>query len=382
MKHPIHKRLEWAIEEALSRPPSTTGRRLAPERVLCVRTGVSRVTLRHAIASLIARALLVRRHGSGTYVRKIPAPPVIPDGARGHFNLTADTLFAEEPEMPTRLRLPTDRKSLHIVGWINEKSEYSRKTLEGMHRRAAQDGHRLENVTVDPQVARDITRLRRHIARNHIDGYVIDSDLAAVFDEQFPEQRPPVVYLGHGQFDPDHEPVVQVDPDNAVRRAALKFRECGYKRIGLICLDEPPGRALQIESYRRCMSDLALRFRRTLSLPRNPRPRINALRDMLLKEPRPQAVYVGDDILLRKLTPLLDEIACRPGKEIAVITLGSFGVPLPKGYAWSVMEFNPGQMGVLLLESLVREITQAGEPLCSIVHRPAWRPGTTHLIHS
>jgi DNA-binding LacI/PurR family transcriptional regulator/DNA-binding transcriptional regulator YhcF (GntR family) len=380
MKHRLHQKLEWAIEDALSKPPSATGRRLAPERVLCEETGISRVTLRRAIESLIARDLLVRRHGSGTYVRKVPPPPEIPDAARGAFTLEAKTLFAAEPESPTRLRLPADRRSLHIVGWLNENSEYVQRILTGMHRRAEQEGHHFVNIAVDPRIKRDITRLRRHIARNHIDGYVIDSDLASVFENAFSEPRPPVVYIGHGEFDPDHEPVIQVDPHNAIQRALYKLRDCGYTRIGLIALDETPANKIQMESYDRCMAELGLKYRRVASLPRRPRSRIEDLRAMLLTEPRPQAVYIGDDILLRGLVKLMETLDCRPGRDIAAITLGSYGVPLPKGYDWSVMEFNPVQAGALALECLAREITRAGEPICSIVHRPAWHPGSTHLL--
>jgi DNA-binding LacI/PurR family transcriptional regulator len=379
MKYRLHQKLEWAIEDALSKPPSATGRRLAPERVLCEITGVSRVSLRLAIDSLIARGLLVRRHGSGTYVRKVPAPPAIPAGAGGAFAVTAETLFAGLPETPTRLRMPAHRKSLRIVGWMNERSEYLRQMLVGMRRRCGQEGHDFVNLAVNPHNPRDITRLRRHRKRNHVDGYIIDSNLAAMFDAEFAEPRPPVVYVGHGEFDPDHEPIIQVDQHNAIQRALYKLRDTGYRRIGLIAMNEPLAERTQLASYPRCMKELGLKYRRTVSLPLRPAAHLDELRRMLMTKPRPQAVYVGDDILLRGLVKLLERLECRPGKELAVITLGSYGVPLPAGYDWSVMEFNPVQTGALAMESLVRGITRAGEPLCSVVHRAAWHPGTTHL---
>lgn len=50
------------------------GDRLPSERVLSERWGAARMTVRHATDALIAEGLVVRRHGSGTYI--LP-PPVV-----------------------------------------------------------------------------------------------------------------------------------------------------------------------------------------------------------------------------------------------------------------------------------------------------------------
>ena len=44
------------------------GDQLPSERALCAEWGVARMTLRGAVEALVAEGLLVRRHGSGTYV--------------------------------------------------------------------------------------------------------------------------------------------------------------------------------------------------------------------------------------------------------------------------------------------------------------------------
>ena len=53
---------------ALSRGDPAPGTRLPAERALAISHGVSRATVRDAIASLVARGLLERRRGDGTYV--------------------------------------------------------------------------------------------------------------------------------------------------------------------------------------------------------------------------------------------------------------------------------------------------------------------------
>ncbi len=50
----------------------TVGEKLPNEDRLCERFGVSRVTIREAVRGLIEDGLVVRRHGSGTYVTRRP----------------------------------------------------------------------------------------------------------------------------------------------------------------------------------------------------------------------------------------------------------------------------------------------------------------------
>lgn len=64
MSHALAQRLERAILER-QHPP---GEALPPERVLAAQFGVSRATLREAIAQLAERGLVIRRQGAGTFV--------------------------------------------------------------------------------------------------------------------------------------------------------------------------------------------------------------------------------------------------------------------------------------------------------------------------
>ncbi|HEU5055973.1 MAG TPA: GntR family transcriptional regulator, partial [Kofleriaceae bacterium] len=60
---------EDAIRSAILRGELAPGSRLPPERSLSATLGVSRLTLRAALASLAAAGLLAVRHGSGYRVR-------------------------------------------------------------------------------------------------------------------------------------------------------------------------------------------------------------------------------------------------------------------------------------------------------------------------
>src|SRR5204862_1354430 len=95
-------------EDAIRRGQFKPGDKLDSESVLTARFGVSRITLRQAVASLVNAQLLVRKQGKGTFVT---APPVRHDLRRLHGLL--GSLFSQAEGASARLlhfemRVPPD----------------------------------------------------------------------------------------------------------------------------------------------------------------------------------------------------------------------------------------------------------------------------------
>ncbi|WP_045679287.1 GntR family transcriptional regulator [Martelella endophytica] len=67
---PLYRRLKAAIAEAVANGKLERGAALPPERDLAEASGVSRVTVRRAIAELTREGLLTRRQGAGTFVAR------------------------------------------------------------------------------------------------------------------------------------------------------------------------------------------------------------------------------------------------------------------------------------------------------------------------
>src|SRR4029453_15905430 len=65
---PLYQQLQRALREAMDRNILGADDALPPERDLAADLGVSRITVRKAIDGLVSEGLLVRRHGSGTFV--------------------------------------------------------------------------------------------------------------------------------------------------------------------------------------------------------------------------------------------------------------------------------------------------------------------------
>jgi GntR family transcriptional regulator len=65
----LHKQLFIVLRDQISRGAWAPGSLLPTEEALCAQFGVSRVTVRRALADLQAEGFVQRRHGRGTYVR-------------------------------------------------------------------------------------------------------------------------------------------------------------------------------------------------------------------------------------------------------------------------------------------------------------------------
>ncbi len=66
---PLHRQLFLTLRDQISRGMFAPGTPLPKEEALCESFGVSRITVRRALADLVALGLLEKRHGLGTFVR-------------------------------------------------------------------------------------------------------------------------------------------------------------------------------------------------------------------------------------------------------------------------------------------------------------------------
>lgn len=80
-REPAHQACEHALRKAVLDGVFAAGQRLPPERELAITLGVSRLTLRAALATLTAQRVLAVRHGSGYVVqdvRRTGGPDLLP----------------------------------------------------------------------------------------------------------------------------------------------------------------------------------------------------------------------------------------------------------------------------------------------------------------
>lgn len=85
---PLYMRLRQSLEAAIRAGHLADGEALPPERDIAEYANISRVTVRKAVDDLVKSGLLVRRHGSGTFV--------VRPGERVQQSLSMLTSFTED----------------------------------------------------------------------------------------------------------------------------------------------------------------------------------------------------------------------------------------------------------------------------------------------
>lgn len=97
-REPVYSQIATRAAALIASGEWQPGQRLPPERLLCERLGVSRTTLRQALAELEARGLISRHQGRGTFVTR----PRFDADATDSFSLSA-ALLRRGRELRTRV---------------------------------------------------------------------------------------------------------------------------------------------------------------------------------------------------------------------------------------------------------------------------------------
>ncbi len=115
---PLYQQLQRALREAIDRRILESDDALPPERELAEEFGVSRITVRKAIDGLVSEGLLVRRQGSGTFVR-----------GRVEKNFSLLTSFSED--MRARGRTPRSEWLKRASGTVTPDESLTLRSSPG-----------------------------------------------------------------------------------------------------------------------------------------------------------------------------------------------------------------------------------------------------------
>ncbi len=375
--------LEKVIEIALSQAPFKAGCRICSERKLAEIMGEDRMRINRALNSLTQKGFLVRKHGSGTYIRKIAKLDGTEDAA----------LLTKAGEVSSRLvvksrnefSFPVQQSQLTIGLWGNLHctTKTNLLTFQGIDKRIKELGHHLvvESILDDDNGPLMVESIAESLSNNRCDGYIVVSNWAWVFRQAyimaFGKNAPPIAYIYVCSCPVEYEPMVLIDTAAAIERAVKIFKREGFSRIGMLINENPAAnpRKWQEDAYSRSMMLNDLDYHAAESVTSTVEL---ALDKLLNRSKRPEAIYISDDNLLQEAAGYFQSKNIIPGKDIFIITLSIRGVPLPDDYKWSKLEFCPEEVGSLAVESLLREISTAREELCSFSNRPSWHPGETH----
>jgi len=371
----IAKQLQTAIGFQLAQPPTCAGMRLKTMRELAEMVGVSRESVNRALNGLVEQGILVRKNGSGVYVRKVPSAAAVEGHDVGTWTQKLKNIASEDP-VSTRLQPEPRHAQLRLdLWWSDSPLNLSGVAIQrGMIDQAREMGHKLSirGLPLAPEAAAE-----KELPNAACDGHIVLMSVAETFKRFVQASQQPIVYVWTGNADPVYQPLVQIDMDEAFCRALRLLAKEGYKRIGILGWTDL--RQRQSALYERTLGELGRTFRAAEFSDATEENDAAAVRRLFSRNDAPEALYVADDVMMRHIVPVLRELGREPGRNLALITFGNRTAPrLPAEIEWSQLVFDPYSVGRLAVQSLLREIESAGDELLSFSHQAVWRPGKTH----
>jgi GntR family transcriptional regulator len=118
---PLHRQLFLVLRDEIARGAIDAGDPLPTEQALCEQFGVSRITVRRALADLADQGYVERRHGVGSFARR-PAAPVSRTASGSYMDELRQTEFETAAEVLELDLRPTPRS-------VSEKVELSDESL-------------------------------------------------------------------------------------------------------------------------------------------------------------------------------------------------------------------------------------------------------------
>ncbi len=390
----MSKRIEElakTLEAALGESPAAAGRRLVSEPELAKLCGVSRQTLRSALDMLIADGFIARRHGSGTYVRKVSGRDAIAALPRPSFQ--AERIFLQENDDPAAPHELLPGQKVMLIGATEElATPGNRAMLRGIEERVESLGHKLKlipELTFDDEACLLPDGFEEALRKANCDGYIQMANCRKRFLKgislAFPrKQCQPVYYVWAGVWTiNDCHPLINLDTADSVRLALSKMAANGRKRIAMLLLEHSQWSWIREDmesAYIWSASSLGLSYRATQTVEGIDKANeaSAALEKLWSGAEAPDGLYVADDHFLPFVAEWLERKGLKPGRDIGVVTLSNLGQKIDGSRKWSQTRFCQEQTGRLATDLLLRAIQTAGEELCSYAQRPQWIQGETH----
>ncbi|MBT2303197.1 GntR family transcriptional regulator [Variovorax paradoxus] len=247
----LHRQIFLVLRDEISRGLFPDGA-LPNEEALCERFGVSRITVRRALADLAALGVVERRHGRGTFVlgapaQARPAPSLsVIDSLRQTATETVVQVLQVEQAVPPRdvgllLQLPAGEKAMHALRLrINRKGEPAMLTDAWV---PAHLGKRVTEAALKKKALYEIL-----MAQGVQFGRVVQEISATVGDPHRAgllrtEVGAPILKLVRLMHDTDERPVQHLTAYMAADRASVLMEIAGASvntlTAGQIVLDGP-----------------------------------------------------------------------------------------------------------------------------------------------
>ena len=332
-RRPLHQQIAGILRDDIAKRLAP-GERLESEAALATRFGVSVLTVREALSSLAEAGLVVRRHGSGTYV----AEP----GDRGHLAVLVDNDIANPRGSYFHLR---------IVRQLRERLEASGATVRVYVGRGNPPGSTPERPNC-PEFNADV------------DAGLI-SGIAAVSVHAHPRwlkslARRGIAVVGDGAF----EHGATVDHAALIDHGIARLVEEGRRRIAVLGWggagrNDPQAVATRAALKRHDVParDGWIRFRAHQTLLGAGWEEVRAL--WVAERERPDGLLITDDMLFADAQVAIAQLGVEIPKKLMIVAHANLGAVRPPPFAAERLLFDPDSVADALASMLLR--LRAGE---------------------
>lgn len=383
---PVHTvDLSASIARLLKGGDVHAGRRLRPVRALAALFGVDKTKVCEALDELVGKGILIKRHGSGTFVRAVPRPP-----ARGELSAPVAGLVPSDilaPPVPghSRRRPPSQNRRLVFQLWTSRSESFPvlDAIAGGIRDVLDPGGHMLRKRRALDASGRllDPAALAAMLSKSPADGYLVYGSEMESFAPQFEATGKP--WIGFGFSGPlRHHPCMILDCLEAVGRGVQALLEGGCRRVALLAWHGAARKDMLFEEfqYSTALSEAGIHDYHEVRYATMEHGDVHKVLGELLDAPvPPDGLYIGDDTLL---APAAAEFARRgivPGRDLALVTHWNEGFQPVGRVDWSRMETSPRRFGQSLGRSLLAATQSAVTALASYRILAEWRPGSTHF---
>ena len=389
--NPQPKRLDIAVEEIaatlvdlLSSENVRAGMRLRSVRDLADIFGTDFWRVHRAIQQLTERGILAKRHGSGTFVRRVP---VAADGGKRSplfRKLKAQQILSADDGARTRRRPLAQHRHLDFQIWTDVfwDSPVHKSILQGVADVLTPLGHRVTTCGgIDATGTHlDKKQVEKKLRAHPADGYLVLDWVADSYAEQF--NATGKLWLTFGFSGPlRHQPGMILDCMEAAERGTRALIEGGCRRVALLgYFAEDRDCDFERYYYMHALRYAGINdYQVAEFVPLDATQVRRALAGMLDSPHPPDGLYVADDNLLPLVAKELERRGIVPGRDLGVATLWNENLSFDSPYEWSRMEHSPQQFGRALAQNLIAAAQSANARLGSFITLADWKNGKTHL---
>ena len=378
--------VEQIVLHHLSKSGVFAGLQMKPERELATILNVSHHDVRQGLESVKNLGFIVRKHGSGTFVRK-RNPVGIPESQLREFSekssVATACLFDFDTAAPSQFD-PARELSLGLcMDFVEAKGGSSNaEILAGIRSRSSELGCAFqETLIVDAEnKLLPLPAIVEHLRAMKVDGLIVSSKWKEYFNKAlsmaFKKNVPLVCYTWPSTTEGDVSPLVQLNTDLALRRAIGLLAKEGYRSIAFVGLDAATSdfsRSAQVY-HQACATANTIPsgfFAATAETP------VESFREFLIRS-KADSCYVGDDSLTGPTVRALLANDLIPGETFGLISHANNTSVSVAQSEISVMEFCPRELGRIAIDSLLAEIMTYGRRLSSLSLDAQWRPRRSH----